>query len=107
MSLYSAGDYKQAEHIASQIIDIDNLTTSKLSERRRIEIINTIAQSSLKDPQKDMEHSIRLWKEGITGARSLKSEQRFSESVTTYDTMEALWPGEQRIKDLRELTVHW
>ena len=64
-------------------------------------------QASLRDPQKDMEHSIRLWKEGITGARSLKSEQRFSESVTAYDTMETIWPTEQRIKDLRELTVHW
>jgi len=37
----------------------------------------------------------------------LRSEQRFAEALTAYDIMQALWPGDKQIKELRDLTRHW
>jgi len=108
MTLYQQGDYGEAKHQAEHIIDFETLIPKvPLSERRRIEIINVISEASLKSPQKDMDLSLHIWKEGIQGATQLQSEQRFHEAVMSYAIMEAIWPGEQRIKELRELTVHW
>jgi hypothetical protein len=54
-----------------------------------------------------MDLSLRLWKAGIQGAMNLRSEQRFGEALTAYDIMQALWPGDKRIKELRDFTRHW
>lgn len=108
MTLYQQEDYEQAQHLAEQIIDFETLIPKvPLSERRRIEIVNVISEASLKRSQKDLDLSLRLWKEGVQGARQLQSEQRFHEAALGYTIMEAVWPGENRIKELRELTEHW
>lgn len=56
---------------------------------------------------RDMEWVIEKWIQGIEGAKALKSEQRFSEAVTTYAAMCAAWPAEPRITSLREHIIHW
>jgi hypothetical protein len=43
----------------------------------------------------------------MQGAIVLRSEQRFNEAMTAYDIMEALWPEERRVRELRECIVHW
>ncbi|MBV9228090.1 MAG: helix-turn-helix transcriptional regulator [Chloroflexi bacterium] len=77
------------------------------SELGRIATINTMALSSLRAKDRDMEKTIYLWVAGIEGAKTLKSEQRFIDSVMTHEFMEIAWPGEQRIMNLRDLIVHW
>src|SRR5579859_1970091 len=108
LTYYHLGQYDDAFNILSQAVDPATLT-NKLpasSERVRIETINYMTLTTLKNPQKDMELSIRLWTAGIQGASALQSEQRLNEAYTAYDIMEALWPHERRIKELRELTKH-
>jgi transcriptional regulator with XRE-family HTH domain len=77
------------------------------SELGRIATINTMALSSLKAKDRDIEQTTHLWVAGIEGAKSLKSEQRFTDAVATYELMEVVWPGERRITDLRDHVVHW
>ena len=106
---YYLGQYEKALEVFAQVIDPKTLTPKvpASSERVRTEIINHETLASLKSPKKDMELSIQLWKAGIQGAIDLRSEQRFSEVLTAYDIMQALWPGDKRIKELRDLIVHW
>lgn len=54
-----------------------------------------------------MEQCIDLWKKGIEGAKVLQSNQRFNEALVAHAAMSAAWPGERRIKELRDLIVHW
>jgi transcriptional regulator with XRE-family HTH domain len=109
MTHYHLGQYEKALEIFDQAIDLKTLAPKvpASSERVRVEIINHEALTSLKSPNKDMELSIQLWKAGIQGAIDLRSEQRFGEALTAYDIMQALWPGDRRIKELRDLTRHW
>ncbi len=106
---YNLGDYDKALSTWSQIIDPETLTLQTFvdSERTRIQIIGLQLLASLKHPQKDMERSIHLWKAGMEGAKGIRSAQQFREIAMAYDIMEAFWSGDARIKELRELIVHW
>jgi tetratricopeptide (TPR) repeat protein len=105
---YQQGLYEQAQDSLKQLIDPETLSTKfPLPERSRIEGINIMTLASLKAREKDMEQSISLWKAGISGAIKLRSEQRFDEALLAYEIIEGVWPGERRIKELRELTSHW
>lgn len=101
--------YDQALSLLEMAIDfttfVPKVPTS--SERVRIEIINCATLASLKRPTKDIERSIQLWTAGMQGAIDLRSEQRFNEALMAYNIMQALWPGDKRIKELRDLTRHW
>ena len=54
-----------------------------------------------------MKRCIVIWKKGIEGAKTLRSEKRFNDALHIHATMRAVWPGEREIKDLREHIVHW
>ena len=106
---YRLGEYDAALASFDKVIDPETLIL-KLpvgSERVRVEIINHQALASLKQPRKDMELSIKLWKEGMQGAKALHSEQRFSKALSAYNIMEALWSADKRITELRDLVRHW
>jgi transcriptional regulator with XRE-family HTH domain/tetratricopeptide (TPR) repeat protein len=108
VTLYEQGDYGQAMTLLEQLIDIDRLTAKQpMPERSRVEVINNMALISLKQAKKDRDLSLRLWTEGINGARALHSEQRYREALLAYEIMQSLWPGEDDIRALRELVVHW
>jgi hypothetical protein len=66
-----------------------------------------MAEVSRDDQPRDMERCIDLWTRGMEGARTLQSTLRFNESIRVYTAMRAAWPGEARIKELRDLIVHW
>lgn len=106
---YHLGQHDQALAAFAQIVDTETLTRKipGVAERIRIEIINHQALALLKQPEKDMELTIKLWKAGMKGAIALRSEQRFSEALSAYQIMEALWPHEKKLLELRELTQHW
>jgi transcriptional regulator with XRE-family HTH domain len=107
-ALYEQGDCGQAMAMLEQLIDIEQLTAKQLMpEPTRVEVINTMTLISLRQPKKDKDLSLRLWTEGINGARALHSEQRFREALLAYEIIRGIWADEEDIKALRDLTVHW
>jgi hypothetical protein len=103
-----SGDQVKAMHWLKKRVDPETLSSQiPLSEAGRIATINTMALSSLKAKDRDMEKTIHFWVAGIEGAKALEHEQRFLDAVTTYELIEIAWPGEQRIADLRDHISHW
>jgi len=102
------GHPEEALNSFSEIIDTTTLQTKlPVSERARVEFLNHMALASVKRSAKDMEETIRYWQMGIQGAKTLRSEQRFSEATTTYEIMDSIWPNDKQVTSLRELVVHW
>jgi transcriptional regulator with XRE-family HTH domain/tetratricopeptide (TPR) repeat protein len=106
---YRLGQYDAALDSFDKVVDLETfaIKVPLQSERVRVEIINHQTLASLKRPRKDMELSMKLWKEGMQGARALHSEQRFSEALSAYNIMEALWSADKRITELRDLIRRW
>jgi transcriptional regulator with XRE-family HTH domain len=102
------GLYKGAVD-ALELIDTRYLNNPAIPLSCRIEAVldQVTAEMSRDDGGRDMLRSITLWKKGIQGAKTLQSDKKFSEAVQAYRTMQAVWPGEKQIKDLREYIIHW
>jgi transcriptional regulator with XRE-family HTH domain/tetratricopeptide (TPR) repeat protein len=109
LTYYYLGQYDGAFVAFEKVVDLRTqaLKLPVASERTRIEVINHMALSALKRPNKDKELIVPLWIAGIQGARNLRSEQRYEEALTAYSIMEALWSDDAQIRDLRDLTGHW
>jgi transcriptional regulator with XRE-family HTH domain len=102
------GDQAKAMEVLARRVDPETLTPRMpQSAVGLVATINTMALASVKIKDRDMEKTIHLWTAGIEGARTLQSEQRFNDAVATYELMDVVWPAEPRIKDLRDLIVHW
>jgi transcriptional regulator with XRE-family HTH domain len=102
------GNHAKAMEALGTLIDPETLS-SKLtkSARGRIDVINIMALSSLRNKNRDMEQTIHFWMAVIKEAKAMRSEWGFNEALETYDLMGFIWPGEKRIAELRELTEHW
>ncbi len=108
MVKYYQGDYSDALASFGQLMDENTFALQRrLPERTKVEMLNLMAMSALKSKDRDIDKALHFWEPAITGAKALQSEQRFSETLMTYDIMEALWPGDKRIVSLRDLTRHW
>lgn len=70
-------------------------------------IYQAMAEINRDVKSRDMEWCVACWQHGIAGAIELRSGKRYNEAAQTYAAMRAVWPGEQRIKDLRTNLVHW
>jgi hypothetical protein len=102
------GDQSQATRWIEKRIDLETLAPRfPQSERGRIYTINLLTLSLLKSKERDMERILHHWTAGIEGARALKNELRFSQAVANFEAMEVAFPGEPRIKNLREHIVRW
>jgi len=102
------GQPEAALQTFAKIIRPDDLISYiPLSKRLRPEVVNNLTLALLKTPQKDMEQIIFCWQAGLQGAQTLRSEQRFKESVHLQGLMEVVWPGEKRIAELRDHLVYW
>ena len=105
---YQQGAYDKALDSLNQLIDPKTLALKvALPERSRIEGLNVMTLASLKSPDRDMERTLHFWTTAIEGARTLQSEQRYNEALAAYDIMEAVWPNEKPIRELRDFTLHW
>jgi transcriptional regulator with XRE-family HTH domain/tetratricopeptide (TPR) repeat protein len=104
LARFHLGLYKDARDSFEQVV-----ATSATSVTARVEaLVNQVmAEVSRDDQPRDMDYCITHWKQGIQGATSLQSEELFDEAVTAFTAMRAAWPAESRIKELRELIVHW
>lgn len=102
------GDQAKAMSMLEQRVDSETLAP-KISQSAigRVETINVMALASLKAKDRDMHKVIHLWVATVEGAKTIKSEERFTEALATYELMETVWPDEPRIKNLRDHIVHW
>ena len=82
-------------------------STISFSATLEAHIEQVIAEISRDDQIRDMEKCIALWREGITRAKSIQSNKYYTDALVAYTAMKAAWPGESRIKELREYTTHW
>lgn len=105
---YHQHDYDKATTSLSRLVNPETLTPKiVLPERSEVEALNIMTLAQLKAKNKDMEKVLHTWDTAITKAKSLKSEQRFSEAITAYEMMQAVWPGEKKIAERCELATHW
>lgn len=70
-------------------------------------LIHYQTMAELKNPTREMNHVIDLWKVDLRGAIDSHNEQRFVEACTAYEIMEGIWPGNTRVMELRGLLEHW
>jgi transcriptional regulator with XRE-family HTH domain len=105
---YHLGQHKAALDSYNQISE-QHANDSTIPEACYVEsLVNQVmAEVDRDDQPRDMERSITLWVQGIEGAKTLQSDQRFNEAVVAYTAMRAVWPGEQRVRKLREYIIHW
>lgn len=82
-------------------------TTISFDGTIEAQIGQVMVEVSRDDCVRDMDRSIALWTQGIAGAKSIQSNKHYGDALVAYTTMKAAWPSEQRIKALRELTLHW
>jgi transcriptional regulator with XRE-family HTH domain len=102
MTHYHLGLYKEA---------LDSLAQTGYhmhSEENRVEVLidEVMTEVSRNDQPRDMQWCIDRWTQGMQGAKALQSQQRINEAIQAYTAMCAAWPGEKRLKDLREYIVH-
>ena len=108
LAYYYEGNHTKALGAFAKVIDPNNLSPQvPMAGRTRVELLNRQTMTALKSPVRDMEQIISYWKAGIRGAIALQSQQRFDEACMAYEVMTGIWSGEQRIKELRDLIVHW
>jgi tetratricopeptide (TPR) repeat protein len=105
---YYRADYTGALASYAEIFDPENLSPRvAMPERIRVEVLHNQVMAALKSPTRDMEQVVKIWTANLQGAIGLKSQQRFDEACTAYEVMSGIWPGEARIRDLRDLIQHW
>jgi len=95
------GMLEKAQDSLNQVID------KAPPERTRILAYNSHVLALLKSSGRNMEQTVTTWVAAMQGATTLRSEQRWQEAMENYGIMQALWPGERRIEELRDLAVHW
>ncbi len=102
------GLYKEAVDALAQIETryTDDVT---IQFTCRIEAVldSVTTEVSRNDGKRDMQHCILLWKQGIEGAKTLQSDKKFNDAIQAYKTMQAVWPGEKHVRNLREYIIHW
>ena len=104
LTQYYLGRYQAATESLERIH-----TLTDVSAVGKIEVLfdQTEVEVSRDDKPRDMDRAIELWTTAMHGARELKSEQRYNEARNTLQLMFVAWPGEPRVKELRDLAVHW
>lgn len=108
LAYYNEEKHQEALSAFAKVIDPDTLSPKvPMAGRTRVELLNRQTMTALKSPIRDRERIINSWKAGIQGAIDLQSQQRFDEACMAYEVMTGIWSGEQCIKDLRDLIVHW
>jgi tetratricopeptide (TPR) repeat protein len=86
---------------------IGDLTDTHETYRVESFIDQVMAEVNREDKPPDMDFCIDRWKQGIQGAIVMQSEEKFTLAIQVYATMDAVWRGEQRIKNLRDHIKRW
>ncbi|SRR5579875_603766 len=108
LAQYYRGEYQEALAAFAKVIDPETLASKELmAVRTRVELLNNQTMAVLKSPARDMEQAITYWKASIQEAITLRTQNHFDDACTAYEVMQGIWPNEPRIKELRDLIVHW
>lgn len=108
LTYYHQGNQTKAMEALETIIDPTTLIAKiPQSGRGYVSVMELMTFSSLKAKNRDMEKTVHFWTALAEGARVLQSEWAFNKALTAYELMEVVWPGEQRIIDLRDHLDHW
>jgi DNA-binding SARP family transcriptional activator len=85
------------------------MPSKALPERVRTGFLNNLVFAELRKPgsQRDMERCIALWHDALKATLDLQSELRYGEVVRAYNEMRIAFPGETRLKGLREQLRKW
>ena len=105
------GDQCKALDTFLQLADInDSQVAAKLPmhARTHLGMLSEATFASLKLPasKKDKELSLHLWQAELQEATALQSKTYLSEVYLAYRIMEALWPDDASVTDLRDL-IYW
>lgn len=101
---YLAGDQVKAMEKLEQRVDPKTLVPKiAQSEGGRMTTINVMTLSSLMIKDRDLERTLHLATEAITGAVGHQHIRRISECMTIQEYMEIAWPQEERVRQLRLL----
>jgi tetratricopeptide (TPR) repeat protein len=103
---YYLGLQKQAIDSFAQISALPR-TARKETTHGEALIDQVLAEIQREDQPRDRNFCITLWTQGMQQAAQMRSEERYNEALAAYTAMRAAWPGESRIKELRDLAVHW
>lgn len=100
------GMYEEALDSFEQI-DTQHARNPGISMSCHIESLfeQVMAETSRDDQPRRMDRCIELWTRGIKGAQELQSQQRFDDAQQTFVALRAAWPGEKRVRELRDLLV--
>lgn len=100
------GLYREALDSFEQI-DARYTHSSSISMSKRTESLfdQVMVETSRDDQPRRMDWCIDMWTRGINGAQEVQSQQRFDDAVQAYIALRAAWPGEKRVKDLRDQLV--
>lgn len=102
-------DHTKTIEVLGQRLDLETFAPRMpgVSEVGRVETINLLALSSLKAKDRDLERTIHFWQTAVGEAKALHSDMLFTLASTTYEHMTVIWPGEARVRDLRDHLVRW
>lgn len=96
------GDFREA---CDSFMEIRKCEVMPRTTRVEAFIDQVLAELQREDAPRDMDCCIDCWTQGIQEARALQSERWLSEAHAAYIAMRAAWPGEKRVKDLRDYLV--
>jgi transcriptional regulator with XRE-family HTH domain len=108
--VYCAQDhYARAMEILERRVDPQTFLPrmAGVSEIGRVETLNLMAFSASHAQDRDLEHTLHFWQAAAKGAKTLRSDTLFAQARTTYEHLAAVWPGEPRVRNLRDHLVHW
>ncbi|WP_069802613.1 helix-turn-helix transcriptional regulator [Thermogemmatispora onikobensis] len=66
-------------------------------------LLAVLIEASRDDQPRRLDWCLEKWQAGLAGARQLQSQQRLAEARQAYIALCAAFPGEQRLRELREL----
>jgi tetratricopeptide (TPR) repeat protein len=102
------GLFREAIQTYTKAIDPEQYTPKiAMSVTTYTGLVHYQTMAELKNPKREKEHVIDLWKVDIGGAIDLRNEQRFEEACMAYEVIEGIWPGDSRVMELRRLLKHW
>lgn len=106
------GEQSKAVNTFLEAVDINDpevKPTIPMSDRLHISLLSEVLYSTLRLPmaKKDKDLSVKLWKASLSKAALLRSATYYNEAANNLNTMEAIWPDDPEVNDLRDLLVPW
>lgn len=106
---YARGDHAQTMQMLEKCLDPETCAPRlpEVTTVGQVETIHLMALSSLQARDRDLERTIHFWQAAAEGATRVCSAYHFALASTIYEHMTVIWPGEARVRALRDHLVQW